>query len=97
VKIFDENISIYSCSSSDCVIYQNLPILLYVTVIKLISNIISNCFEHPAYLNSGKNDVEAYIYRVLGKIIVVHHQKFQDLNINKSYFCKFDGIRRNFN
>jgi hypothetical protein len=29
--------------------------------------------------------------------MVVHHQKFQDLDINKSYFCKFDGIRRNFN
>jgi hypothetical protein len=28
--------------SSDCVIYQNLPILLYITVIKLASNIISN-------------------------------------------------------
>ena len=28
--------------SSDCVIYQNLHILLYITVIKLISNIISN-------------------------------------------------------
>ena len=39
-----------------------------------------------------KNDVEAYIYWVLGEIIVVHHQKFQDLNNNKSYFCKFDGM-----
>ena len=54
-------------------------------------------FEHPAYLNRGKNDVEVYIYWVLGNIIVVHHQKFQHLIINKSYFCKFDGIRRNFN
>jgi hypothetical protein len=33
----------------------------------------------------------------LGEIIVLHHKKFQDLNINKSYFCIFDGIRRNFN
>ena len=57
----------------------------------------NSTFEHSAYLNSGKNDVEAYIYWVLGEIIVVHHQKFQDLNINISYFCKFDGIRRNFN
>ena len=57
----------------------------------------NSTFEHPAYLNSGKNDVEAYNYWVLGKIIVVNHQKFQDLNINKSYFCKFDGIRMKFN
>ena len=57
----------------------------------------NSTFEHPAYLNSGNNDVEAYIYWILGEIIVVHHQKFQELNINKSYFCKFDGIRRNFN
>ena len=63
-------------------------------------NVLFGCnstFEHPAYLNSGKNDVESYNYWVLGKIIVVHHQKFQDLNINKSNFCKFDGIRRKFN
>ena len=45
----------------------------------------------------GKNDVEAYIYWVLGEIIVLYHKKFQYLNINKSYFCIFDGIRRNFN
>jgi hypothetical protein len=45
----------------------------------------------------GKDYVEAYIYWVLGEIIVMHHKKFQDLNINKSYFCIFDGIRRNFN
>jgi hypothetical protein len=55
--------------SSDCVIYHNLFILKYITVNKLISNIISN----------------------------LYHKKFQDLNINKSYFCIFDGIRRNFN
>jgi hypothetical protein len=48
-------------------------------------------------LNSGENDVETYIYWILGEIIVVHHKKFQDLDINKSYFHKFDGIRRNFN
>jgi hypothetical protein len=40
----------------------------------------------------GKNDVEAYIYWVLGEIIVLYHKKFQNLNINKSYFCIFDGI-----
>ena len=57
----------------------------------------NSTFEHPAYLNSGKNDVEAYIYWVLGEIIVLYHKKFQNLNINKSYFCIFDGIRRNFN
>jgi hypothetical protein len=31
----------------------------------------------------------------LGEIIVVHHQKFQDLNINKSYFAnlmELEGI-----
>ena len=44
-----------------------------------------------------KNDVEAYIYWVLVEIIVLYHKKFQNLNINKSYFCIFDGIRRNFN
>jgi hypothetical protein len=33
------------------------------------------------------NDAEAYIYWVLEEIIVVYHQKFQDLNINKSYIC----------
>jgi hypothetical protein len=38
-----------------------------------------------------KNDVEAYFYWVL------YHKKFQNLNINKSYFCILDGIRRNFN
>ena len=32
--------------SSDCVIYQNLPLLLYITVIKLISNIISNFYTY---------------------------------------------------
>ena len=57
----------------------------------------NSTFEHPAYLNSGKNEVEAYIYWDLGEIIVLNHKKFQNLNINKSYFCIFDGIRRNFN
>jgi hypothetical protein len=41
----------------------------------------------------GKIDMEAYIYLVLGEIIVLYHKKFQNLNINKSYFCIFDGIR----
>jgi hypothetical protein len=40
----------------------------------------------------GKNDVEAYIYWVLGEIIVLYHKKSQNLNINKSYFCIFDGL-----
>ena len=57
----------------------------------------NSTFEHPAYLKSGTNDVEAYIYWDLGEIIVLNHKKFQNLNINKSYFCIFDGIRRNFN
>jgi hypothetical protein len=46
---------------------------------------------------SGKNYVETYIYWVLGEITVMPHKKFQDLNINKSYFCKSDTNRRNFN
>ena len=45
LKIFNENISIYSCWVQT-VIYQNLPILLYITVIKLISNIISNFYTY---------------------------------------------------
>jgi hypothetical protein len=43
----------------------------------------------------GKNYVEAYIYWVLGEIIVLHRKKFQDLNINKSYFVylmELEGI-----
>ena len=40
----------------------------------------------------GNNDVEAYIYWVLGEIIVLNYKKFENLNINKSYFCIFDGI-----
>ena len=57
----------------------------------------NSTFEHPAYLISGNNYVEAYIYWVWGIIIVLHHKIFQDLNINKSYFWIFDEIRRNFN
>jgi hypothetical protein len=41
------------------------------------------------------NDVELYIYWVLGEIIGVYHKKFQDLNINKSYFAnlmELEGI-----
>jgi hypothetical protein len=41
-KKINKNISILQLLSSDCVIYQNLPILLYITVIQLISNIINN-------------------------------------------------------
>jgi hypothetical protein len=51
----------------------------------------NSTFEHPAYLNSGKNDVEAYIYWVLGEIIVVHHQKFPQNSINISQ-NNFSGI-----
>ena len=40
----------------------------------------------------GKNEVEAYIYWDLGEIIVLNHKKFQNLNINKSYFCIFDEL-----
>ena len=43
----------------------------------------------------GESDVETYIYWVLGEIIVVHHKKYQDLNINKSYFAnlmELEGI-----
>ena len=47
-------------------------------------------FAHLAYFNSEKNYVETYIYWVLGEITVMPHKKFQDLNINKSYFCKPD-------
>jgi hypothetical protein len=43
----------------------------------------------------GKNDVEAYIYWVLGEIIILHHKKFQDLNINKSYFCDWKKSNNN--
>ena len=57
----------------------------------------NSTFEHPAYLNSGKNEVEAYIYWDLGEIIVWTIRKFQNLNINKSYFCIFEEIRGNFN
>ena len=47
----------------------------------------NSTFEHPTYLDSGNKWC----------IIVLYHKKFQNLNINKSYFCIFDGIRRNFN
>jgi hypothetical protein len=46
-----------------------------------------------------KNPIMILPYSILvfGEIIVLYHKKFQNLNINKSYFCIFDGIRRNFN
>ena len=48
---------------------------------KLVKKLMSN----PGVY---KNDVELYIYWVLGEIIGVYHKKFQDLNINKSYFLQ---------
>jgi hypothetical protein len=56
-----------------------------------------NTFAHLAYINREKNYVDIYIYWVLGEITVMYHKKFQDLNINKSYFCNSDANRRNFN
>ena len=56
-----------------------------------------SCFRALFGCKSGKNYVETYIYWVLGEITVMPHKKFQDLNINKSYFCKSDTNRRNFN
>ena len=57
----------------------------------------NSTFEHPAYLNSGKKwGGSIYLLR-FGEIIVLNHKKFQNLNINKSYFCIFDEIRGNFN
>jgi hypothetical protein len=44
-----------------------------------------------------KNSVETYIYYILGEITVAGQKKFQDLDINKSYFSKSHAIRRNFN
>jgi hypothetical protein len=77
------------------------------TVSKLKRNItetdridISNTYIHlniQITYTVGKNDVELYIYWGLVEIIGLYYKKFQDLNINKLYFCKFDGIRRNFN
>ena len=55
----------------------------------------NNTFEHPAYLNSGKNDVDAYIYLVLWEIIGLNHKKFQNLNINNhifAYLMELEGI-----
>jgi hypothetical protein len=48
--------------------------------------------KNPIHLVSN----QTYIYWVLGEISVAPHKKFQDLNINKSYFYKSDPIRRNF-
>ena len=79
-----------------CIFNKFFKLSIWISCFRVLFG-CSSTFEHPAYLNRRKNDVEAYIYWVLGKFIVVHHQKFQDLNINKSYFGKFDGIRRNFN
>ena len=57
----------------------------------------NSTFEHPAYLNSGKKwGGSIYLLRFGGNYSL-NHKKFQNLNINKSYFCIFDGIRGNFN
>jgi hypothetical protein len=57
----------------------------------------SSTFEHPAYLNSGKKWRGSIYLLSFGGNYSLYHKKFQNLNINKSYFCIFDGIRRNFN
>ena len=58
--------------------------------------VLESYFAETVHLNIQLY-VEAYIYWVLGKITVMPHKIFQDLNINKSYFCKSDTNRRNFN
>jgi hypothetical protein len=78
----------FSVNFSNC--QFGFPVLEYYLVCK-------STFAHLAYFNSDKNYVETYIYWVLGEITVMPHKKFQDLNINKSYFCKSDTNRRNFN
>jgi hypothetical protein len=40
-----------------------------------------------------KNKQKIFFFIILGILT----ELFQNLNINKSYFCIFDGIRRNFN
>jgi hypothetical protein len=57
----------------------------------------NSTFEHPAYLNSGKKWCGSIFLLNFGGNYSLYHKKFQNLNINKSYFCIFDGIRRNFN
>jgi hypothetical protein len=64
------------------------------------SGVLFGCKSTLEYLvvwNSGKNSLETYIYYILGEITVAGQKKFQDLNINKSYFSKSHAIRRNFN
>jgi len=46
-------------------------------------------------LNSEKRKWKHIFIEFWGKITVACHKKFQDLNINKSYFYKSDAIRRN--
>ena len=57
----------------------------------------NSTLEHPAYLNSGKKCCGSIYLLSFGGNYSLYHKKFQNLNINKSYFCIFDGIRRNFN
>ena len=42
----------------------------------------------------GKSYVEAYIYWVLGEIIVYHHKKFQEISINHifAYLMALEGF-----
>jgi hypothetical protein len=57
----------------------------------------NSTFEHPASLNSGKKWCGSIYLLNFGGNYSLYHKKFQNLNINKSSFCIFDGIRRNFN
>ena len=57
----------------------------------------NSTFKHPAYLNSVQNWCGSIYLLSFGGNYSLYHKKFQNLNINKSYFCIFDGIRRNFN
>jgi hypothetical protein len=60
---------------------------------------IQSWYHHILFLKSTNCIMMKFFkfYWVLVEIIVLYLKKFQNLNINKSYFCIFDGIRRNFN
>jgi hypothetical protein len=61
----------------------------------------NSTFEHPAYLNSGKKWCGSiYLLSFWGNYSCAPSEIydlliFQDLNINKSYFCKFYQICKN--
>jgi hypothetical protein len=62
----------------------------------------NSTFEHPAFLNSGNNDVEAYIYWVLGAIIVIirfllHNFQLKLLSIALYYFMSTLYMYSNWN